>query len=316
MPFIIANIRYNRSLFLCLFTIIILLTGCTSNASQKELSPNTPLRDSTPQVLSTDAANLEVYESDAVSYDLSNVSKGYMHLTYKGSNEKVKFQIVSPNNVTYTYLVTDCTTPTVFPLSGGNGEYTFILLESVDTENNKYAISYTQTIHVELANEFLPFLTPNVYVNYTLESAAVAQSVTLSQECSCDLDVITNIYHYVTENISYDTDKAQSVAYGYTPNPDETLASGTGICFDYASLMTAMLRVQRIPTRLEVGYAGEAYHAWISCYIEEIGWIDNIIEFDGKNWSLMDPTLAANNSSSSVKEYIGDGSNYLVKYTY
>ena len=41
-----------------------------------------------------------------------------------------------------------------------------------------------------------------------------------------------------------------------------------------------------------------------------------LISFDGENWSLMDPTLAANNSSSAVEQYIGDGSNYLIKYTY
>ena len=47
-----------------------------------------------------------------------------------------------------------------------------------------------------------------------------------------------------------------------------------GICFDYAALMTAMLRSQGIPTKLEIGYSGEVYHAWISTYIDEIGWVD------------------------------------------
>ena len=69
--------------------------------------------------------------------------------------------------------------------------------------------------------------------------------------------------------------------------------------------MSAMLRSQRIPTKLEVGY-----------YVDEIGWVDNIIEFDGKNWSIMDPTLAANNSASDVKKYVGNGKNYVTKYTY
>ena len=80
--------------------------------------------------------------------------------------------------------------------------------------------------------------------------------------------------------------------------------------------MSAMLRSQRIPTKLEVGYSGDVYHAWISCYVDEIGWVDNIIEFDGKNWSIMDPTLAANNSASDVKKYAGNGKNYVTKYTY
>ena len=78
-----------------------------------------------------------------------------------------------------------------------------------------------------------------------------------------------------------------------------------------------MLRSQRIPTRLEVGYAGEAYHAWISVYLEETGWVDNIIEFHGSSWSLMDPTFAAGTgNSSSLKQFIGDGTNYVVKYYY
>lgn len=80
--------------------------------------------------------------------------------------------------------------------------------------------------------------------------------------------------------------------------------------------MGAMLRSQGIPTKLEVGYSGDAYHAWISSYTKESGWIDGVIQFDGDTWTLMDPTLAAGNSASSVKKYIGDGSNYVVKYSY
>ena len=80
--------------------------------------------------------------------------------------------------------------------------------------------------------------------------------------------------------------------------------------------MAGMLRSQGIPCKLVVGYAGTAYHAWISVYLKEAGWVDKIIEFDGKSWSLMDPTLAANNSRSSVQKYVGDGSKYTVKYVY
>ena len=35
-----------------------------------------------------------------------------------------------------------------------------------------------------------------------------------------------------------------------------------------------MLRSQRIPAKLEIGYSGDIYHAWISVYIKDIGWID------------------------------------------
>ena len=153
-------------------------------------------------------------------------------------------------------------------------------------------------------------------MDFDENSKAVKKGEELAAGCDSDLDVVTNIYHYVIENITYDEEKAENVAYGYVPDVDETLSSGKGICFDYAALMAAMLRSQRIPTKLQVGYAGEAYHAWISCYVDEIGWVDNIISFDGKDWSLMDPTLAANNDDDTVKDYIGDGSRYIIKYTY
>ena len=41
-----------------------------------------------------------------------------------------------------------------------------------------------------------------------------------------------------------------------------------------------------------------------------------VIEFDGNSWQLVDPTFASNNESSDVADYVGDGTNYLLKYSY
>lgn len=301
-------------LFCCVLSLF--LSGCRSSSKKTEAAADLPLRDSTPQVPDIVSDESCVYETDTLLLDASNCSQGYFLLTYLGTNEKVKLQLQAPDGITYTYLVTDCTSACVFPLTGGDGSYQVSLLESVDAKKNRYAVTYTESLEVTLENEFLPFLTPNIYVSYTAQSSCVEKAQELSLSCHSDLEVITQIYHYVTEHISYDKQKAQSVSYGYLPQPDETLETGKGICFDYAALTSAMLRSQRIPTRLEVGYAGEVYHAWISCYVEEIGWVDNIIEFHGDTWSLIDPTLAAGNSRDAVEAYIGDGSSYLVKYTY
>lgn len=306
---------------LIMFPLILLLAGCSSGGSTengKKVTKDvkTGSRDSTPQVLVTEASGTTTYGNDLVSLDASNTKDGYLMLRYNGNNEKVKLQITLPDSTQYTYPVTASDTYYAYPLPGGDGTYKVTLLESVSVEDNLYAVSFTQDLDVQIENEFSPFLHPNYYVNFTQDSACVKKAEELAQGCSSDLDAITNIYNYVIENISYDQQKADSVPYGYIPSPDNTLSSGTGICFDYASLMAAMLRSQRIPSKLEVGYSGDVYHAWISCYITEVGWVDNIIEFDGKNWSIMDPTLAASNSASNVKKYVGDGSHYLTKYTY
>ena len=282
-------------------------SGASSGADSR------PVRDSTPDVLVPSADGTDSYGTDTVSLDASNTDQGYVMVQYTGDNQKVKLQIDTPDENTYTYLLSQEKIYETFPLSAGDGAYHITVLENV--EGDMYSVAFEQEIQVQIAGEFLPFLYPNQYVFFTSGSAAVAKGQELSEGAHSDLEVIANIYHFVTGTITYDTEKAAGVSYGYLPDVDETLASKKGICFDFAALTAAMLRSQRIPTRLEIGFAGEAYHAWISCYTEEKGWIDNIIEFDGSSWSLMDPTFAATSTNSrNLKEFIGDGSNYVVKY--
>ena len=304
--------------FVCCFLFVLFISAAVlfSGCAKRKVPSKKNIRDATPLVLMPEASGKITYQEGCVLVDASNTSEGYIMMNYTGTNEKVKFQVKTPDETEYTYLVTEPGKYSAYPLSGGSGTYQLTLLESVSVEENLYAVVFTRSIQVTVKDEFSPFLYANHYVDFTADSAAVAKGKELAENCSDELAVVSNIYHYVIENISYDTKKAAEVTYGYTPDVDETLADGKGICFDYAALMSAMLRSQRIPTKLEVGYAGEVYHAWISCYVEEVGWIDGIIEFDGENWSLMDPTLAAGNDKDEVKEYISDGSHYMVKYTY
>lgn len=299
----------------CIIVILsgILLSGCGGSGSS-EADHSGPKRDSTPQVLTPAADGAVVYQNDVAAVDASNTSQGYVMVNYNGSCEKVKLQITGPDQNCYTYLITEHGNYTAFPLTADNGSYSIQVMENIGGDS--YVLSLEQTVDVQIENEFLPFLYPNQYVDFKADSNAVKKGSELAKDTWTDLEVVQNIYNFVIKNISYDEEKAQNVSYGYLPNVDDTLTSGTGICFDYAALMTAMLRSQNIPTKLEVGYSGDTYHAWISTYVDDKGWVDNIIEFDGDFWQIMDPTLGANNDSKSVKKYVGDGSHYVVKYTY
>lgn len=299
----------------CIIVILsgILLSGCGGSGSP-EADHSGPKRDSTPQVLTPTADGAVVYQNDVAAVDASNTSQGYVMVNYNGSCEKVKLQITGPDQNCYTYLITEHGNYTAFPLIAGNGSYSIQVMENIGGDS--YVLSLEQTVDVQIENEFLPFLYPNQYVDFKADSNAVKKGSELAEDTWTDLEVVQNIYNFIIKNISYDEEKAQNVSYGYLPNVDDTLTSGTGICFDYAALMTAMLRSQNIPTKLEVGYSGDTYHAWINTYVDDKGWVDNIIEFDGDSWQIMDPTLGANNDSKSVKKYVGDGSHYVVKYTY
>lgn len=271
-------------------------------------------RSNKPKVLVPEASGTDVHENDFAIIDTSNASEGYFMVQYLGSNPKVKLRVIGPNDSEYFYLLSGPNIYETFPLPCGNGSYELQVLENVS--GDRYAIAFSATVEVTLKDKFKPFLYPNQYSNFDKDSQAVKLAKDLAKDLGSDLEVIESIYHYVTSKITYDKEKAATVTYGYLPDVDDTLKTGTGICFDYASVMTAMLRSQGIPTKLEVGYSGEAYHAWISTYAKEVGWIDKIIEFDGDSWTLMDPTLASNNSNAAVAQYIGDGSKYVVKYSY
>lgn len=300
--------------YLLIAIFCLLLGGCSGSSSASRKEHSGPPRDSTPRVLTPSADGVTVYQNDFASIDTSNTSQGYVMVKYNGTNEKVKLQITCPDQSCYTYLISDRGAYDTFPLTAGNGSYALQVLENV--AGDTYTVSLAQSINVSIDDEFLPFLYPNQYVNFHTDSKAVSKGSDLAKDTYSDLDVVQNIYNYVIKNISYDTEKAQNVSYGYVPDIDDTLSSKKGICFDYAALMTSMLRSQNIPTKLEVGYSGDAYHAWISTYIDDKGWVDDIIQFNGNTWQIMDPTLAATNDSAAVKKYVGDGSHYVVKYTY
>lgn len=260
-----------------------------------------------------EASGTLTYGDNTVSIDASHTSDGYVMVKYQGSASKVKLQITVPDNTVYTYTLTPGSYET-FPLSEGDGSYKLDVLENA--YDDMYALALSQSINVTIDDEFKPFLYPNQYAWFTDNDEVVAFGIQMSDASSSDLDYLEQVYLYVIKNITYDDELAATVSAGYLPDVDTTLRTKKGICFDYASLMVALLRSQGIPTKLQIGYSGDAYHAWISVYLAESGWVDKIIEFDGKNWSLMDPTLAANNSRSSVQKYVGDGSKYTVKYVY
>ena len=272
-------------------------------------------RDNTPVCLVPEASGVTVFENEFAHLDASNITDGYVIVRYTGSSPKVKLQIVGPTSITYTYsLSTTEQRDEVFPLQYGNGEYMINVYENI--EGTKYSLVFSQPIDVTLTDEFSPFLYPNQYVTFTKDNKAVEKGKNLAFVCNNDLEVVSEVYNFMINNITYDHEEAETVQSGYLPDINDTLENKKGICLDYSALMASILRSQRIPTHMEVGYAGSAYHAWISTYITDIGWVNGIIQFDGTDWELMDPTFGASTGEKKLKQYIGDGANYKTKYIY
>ena len=249
---------------------------------------------------------------DAV-IDYSHMEDGYIMVRYTGQTEKrLKFRLYGPTT-TYTYNL-PLDSWTVFPLSDGNGSYQAALY--INTQDSKYALVMTAQLEVTLQDEFAPFLRPNQYVDYENAANTVEKGAQLCAGLKDPLEKVAAVYDFVVANLVYDEERATTVKSGYLPVLDAVLEEKKGICFDYAALMAAMLRSQEVPCKLVVGYAGATYHAWISVWTEENGWVDGAIFFDGHMWKRMDPTFASSqHRSDEIMEFIENG-NYTVKYLY
>ena len=264
--------------------------------------------------LSAVASGTKVKESGSAVIDYSNAADGYVMVQYRAQTDKrLKAQVKGPTT-TYTYNLT-AGSWAAFPLSDGSGAYQVTVYQNVT--GSKYAAVISMSTQVTLKDEFAPFLHANQYVNYDEAPNTVAKAQELIGGMTDPLRQVEAVYDFVVKGMTYDTALAATVRSGYLPVLDSVLEKKTGICFDYAALMTGMLRSQGVPCKLVVGYAGTAYHAWISVWSESSGWIDGVIWFDGAAWQRMDPTFASSaGSSDSIMAYIGDGANYTAKYFY
>ena len=229
------------------------------------------------------SALLAPFSADAASagspvIDASHASEGYVAASAT-SEARLKLQVAS-----------------------GDMSYNYVELHAVDLD-------------VTLESEFAPFLRPNVFCDYDDASASTAKARELAADAANEGDVMRDVCTWVASSITYDYDKAAELSgtSGYVPDPDETLASGTGICFDYASLSAAMLRSLGIPCKIITGYVSPdgVYHAWNLVYADG-SWTSVEFSVRAGEWSRVDLTFAA----AGAGELVGDGTSYTDRYVY
>ena len=245
------------------------------------------------------------------SIDASHARQGYV-VAHASSAARLKFQVAS-GDMTYNYDLPNDDEPTVFPINMGDGSYRFRIMKN--TEGNNYVEIEAVEADVKLDSEFAPFLIPNQFCDYTPESACVAKAKELTSSAANQGEAVKAVCQFVIDNVTYDTAKAQKLttATGYIPDPDSTLSSKTGVCFDYAALGAAMLRSLGIPTKIITGYVspGDLYHAWIMVYVDG-SWQTGEFSVNPDTWSRVDLTFA----SSGSTEFTGSGTNYTERYVY
>ena len=273
--------------------------------------------------LTTTAYGADIYKSAMSEIDASNTADGYVKVKYLNETTKKLKVIIEKDSVQYTYDLNGKGEYETYPLQMGDGSYKIRVFENIS--DKKYATKQTVTIKVKLNDQNAPYLISSQMVNYNDTSETVKKAHELVEGKTTDIEKVDIIYDYVISNISYDNEKAKTVKSGYLPSIDDILKSNKGICFDYAAVMAAMLRSEKIPVKLVTGYSSNlsAFHAWNEVYTKEDGWIVlNEMYFDGEKWKLMDSTIASSakqSNSPKVMEYTNkliDNKYYTKKFEY
>lgn len=289
----------------------------SGNAEKTETNA-APKANIKPFVIKMPSANgKKTVKTDSALIDYSNADDGYIAAAYSGKSEKAKLRVLC-GKTQYDHDLSGGGTTEFFPLMG-SGSYTVRVYEQLSGKS--YSLAAEASFDVKIKSETEMYLYPNKYSDFDKSSDCVKKASQLCSDKSGAVDKIAAIFGYVTDNISYDKELAKKVKNGltgYTPDPDRTLKNGKGICFDYASLMTAMCRSQGIPSRIVVGYAKEnIYHAWNEIYTEETGWITPELFLKNKGYNIADATFySGQKDKKKIGEYISDSSNYSAMYRY
>ena len=284
-----------------------MLVGCGGSGDETSGADFSPPEHITESAFHADAAQT----SNGASIDTSCTSDGYVAASGTAST-RLKF-LVTSGEATYSYDLPQDGTPIICPLTFGDGAYEFRVMQNTSGDN--YVELLSVDAQVKLQSEFAPFLVPSVYCSYTDQSYCVSKARELTKDAADEGEAVEDVCQWIVDNVSYDDDKASQLkdSSGYVPDPDATLKSKSGICFDYASLGAAMLRSLGIPTKIVTGYVSpdQIYHAWIMVYIDGT-WKSEQFSVDKNTWSRVDLTFAASGDSKNV----GDGKEYTDRYVY
>lgn len=218
-----------------------------------------------------DVAYQKPQELDSEHYfiDQSQVNNGYI-LCYLPANWYLIMEQTPSGLHSTTFFASDETKAHKIPLSYGNGEYKFTVVSK-----EKYTVE-TVIINASNLDENVIYTMSNDIVNFSSSELVSKIASDLFKKSSSDYDYLSLVVDYIHKTITYDYDQRDADMF---LSIDNILAKGTGVCYEHAKLLTALMRVKNIPCKLVFGDFGpnKDYHAWCE------------VTIDGKSY-IADPT--------------------------
>jgi transglutaminase-like putative cysteine protease len=224
--------------------------------------------------------------ADVTPYDLGESDDGVVVINYPIKSE-VRYKVLLKKDDTKYYY--DMTEETIrLPLQMGEGVYELAILENVSGTTYSYVLE--TSFKIDAINQEALNLNSHSIINWSDEDEAIVFLDELVSDDMSEMEKVSAVHDYLTKALSYDVHKFDSIQGAYIPDIDETFLTQMGICYDFSSLLAAMLRSEGIQTKLIMGYRADTsvYHAWNEVLIEDEWQIIDLtldVEYYGKNFA-------------------------------
>lgn len=227
-------------------------------------------------------------------------------LDVKGNAKSVVFKVAVPKDENQKQYISQLSLSPQPVKTYNDGVNNIAEFKFTDVSNKKLnivisGIANQRTYDYEIAqalnrnphkeSDLTQYLKPAQYIEsddaQIVKTAATLQGNTTKE-------TVEKVFNFLQKNMKYNINAP-------TKGAKDVLARKQGKCVDYANLMVALLRANKIPARYVVGYMikdGYNYHAWVEVYYQNYGWV------------AYDPTISA---MSSYKDAQGNNHQYVAK---
>ena len=264
-----------------------------------------------------------VLSNNYVKVDTTTSNKGYFILDYIDPVAKdIEIQVESDvingygkNGCWYIYKDFGKEKRYLIPLTYGNATYTISVISEMDIIGGSCLFTKKAefTIKVDDANEKGAFLISTGEVIFNSDMQFIKKANEIALECKNEFEKVSKIKEWLLDYLYYGSTDYTQILH-YRVDLDRIYERGTGVCFDFAVILAAMLRSQNIPCKVVVGQYRNSteMHAWNEVYVTEKGsYTDDFVYLEGNTWCRLDPTYALSHRGEELIEYVLDDNNYI-----
>lgn len=271
-----------------------------------------------------------IYANKYVKINTNTASNGYVEIEYIEPNGfDIEVSVSSNtknqlgNHTSWNYRTSNkgkCKIKAA--LTYGNSEYVITVGSTMkNTSLNAIFFSKKAELTVTLSNvsNTAGFLLSTGEVIYDSNMMFIKKASEISATCKNDFEKVSKIYDWLTSYLNYKVTEDTPLGQ-YKCDLNKVYNRKTGVCYDYAVVLAAMLRSQGIPCKVVFGKysdssSGEG-HAWNEVYIPSNGSItSDKLSITGNKWCRLDPTMSHSSSGKVAIDFMNNAKNY-VWYSY